>query len=296
MVDNLNLISSLLSYVMKWRYSYLNDEEYARKRYKLIFGKELDLKTPVSFNEKIQWLKLFNRDEKYTLLADKYEVRKFVSNRINSSILNDLYGIYSNVDEINIDELPESFVLKATHGSGWNVFCLNKNTFNWNLYRKKIYKWLHSNYYSYGREWVYKNIQPRIVCEKLLKEKDGKCPIDYKFYCFNGRVKYIQIDVDRFTNHTRCFYNTLWEKQPFTTCYLLYKGEILKPDNLSEMITISEKLSSGIPFVRIDLYSFNKQILFGEMTFYPENGFGRFYPNTFDKYLGMDLELNMVTN
>lgn len=291
MVDNINLVSSLLSYVMKWRYSYLNDEEYARKRYKLVFGKELDLKNPVSFNEKIQWLKLFNRDEKYTALADKYEVRKFVSNRINSSILNELYGIYSNVDEINIDELPESFVLKATHGSGWNVFCKDKSVFNWGHEKKKLKKWLKTNYYDIGREWCYKNIQRKIICEKYLEPITGNQLYDYKFFCFNGKVQYIQVTVKEKEKRYICFYNKNWINIKTTTVYPLYNKEILRPKKLEDMVNIARELSKDIPFVRVDLYLIDCQVIFGEMTFYPSCGFGKFFPDSFDKTLGALLQL-----
>jgi hypothetical protein len=184
-----------------------------------------------------------------------------------------------------------SFVLKATHGSHWNIFCKDKNTLNWVEEKKKMTTWLKLNYYNLGREWVYKDIIPRIVCEKYLEPKRDNQLYDYKFFCFSGKVKYIQVDVDRYSNHTRCFYDPKWNKQPFVFNSTLYKKEIDIPENLDKMISVSEKLSSGIPFVRIDLYSIDDQVIFGEMTFYPANGFGIFYPDDFDYLLGTDIEI-----
>jgi len=270
---------------------FLTDKNYAEKRYKSTFGQDLNLKNPVTFNEKIQWLKLFDRNERYTSLVDKYEVRKYVEEIVGLEILNELFGVFFDVEDIHPDNLPDSFVLKATHGSGWNVLCKDKKTLNWDEEKKKLDTWLRLNYYNIGREWIYKKIKPKIICEKYLEPKIEGRLYDYKFFCFNGAVKYIQVDVDRYSNHTRCYYDTNWRKQPFSTNYPLYKGEIDIPENLDKMIAVSEKLSFGIPFVRIDLYSVNKQVVFGEMTFYPANGFGKFHPAEFDYILGKNIKI-----
>jgi hypothetical protein len=270
---------------------FLTDKHYAEKRYKSTFGQDLNLKNPVTFNEKIQWLKLYDRNERYIPLADKYEVRKYVEENAGPDILNELYGVFSDVEDIHLDDLPDSFVLKATHGSGWNILCRDKNTLDWDKEKKKLDAWLKLSYYKIGREWVYKKIEPRIICEKYLEPKTDDQLYDYKFFCFNGLVKYIQVDINRYSNHTRCYYDIHWNKQPFSTNYPIYKKEIDIPKNLDKMISVSEKLSSGIPFVRIDLYSIDAHIVFGEMTFYPGNGFGKFNPPEFDYNLGKNIDI-----
>ncbi len=150
-------------------------------------------------------------------------------------------------------------------------------------------KWLHSNYYKFGREWAYKNIRPRIVCEKYLTDQSGRVPKDFKFYCFNGVPRFVQLDIDRFDNHTRAFYSPKWERLPIELTYQDYKGDINKPECLEEMLSVASSLSAGIPFCRIDLYSLPK-IVFGEITLYPESGTGKFHPEEIDTCWGKLIE------
>jgi hypothetical protein len=175
-------IIPFFNYIQRFYASFLSDEEYAKYRYKKTFGQELNLARPETFNEKIQWLKLYNRDNKYSKLADKYEVRKYVEKTVGSTILNELYGVFLDVDEIRFDALPDSFVLKATHGSGWNIICNDKSLLNWRHEKKKLNKWLITNYYDIGREWCYKNIQPKIICEKYLEPLTGNKLYDINFF------------------------------------------------------------------------------------------------------------------
>lgn len=270
--------------------NYCSDKIFAILLFKRIFNRKIDLVNPQTFNEKIQWLKLYDRNPFYTVLADKYAVRDYVIQRVGVKYLNRLIGVYCDAEEISIDSLPNEFVLKGTHGSGFNIICQDKANLNWNACKKQMSKWLRFDYFKLGREWVYKNIKPRLVCEEFLRDKSGGVPKDFKFFCFNGVPKLIQIDIDRFENHTRAFYSHKWERMPFELMYKTYGGDIDKPDCLEEMLSVASSLSSGIPFCRVDLYSLPR-IVFGEITFYPENGTGKFSPEEVDAQLGALIEL-----
>lgn len=268
-----------------------NDIDFVLKQYKESFSKDLDLIKPNTFNEKLQWLKLFERNPLYTKLADKYLVRKYVADKVGKEILNELYGVYEKFEDINFQKLPQSFVIKATHGSGWNIICKNKRDIDLILVKKEINSWLSDNYYNYGKEYVYKNIKPRIIIEKYLGYKNGSSLNDYKFFCFHGEPRFIQVDIDRFTNHTRNFYDLQWDLLPFELLYESNNNPVPKPKNLSLMIEICNKLSKGINFCRVDLYDLDDKVIFGEITFYPENGLGHFKPYEYDEKIGKFLKL-----
>ncbi len=246
----------------------------------------------MTFNEKIQWIKTHYHDPLLTMLADKYLVREYVREKVGDYVLNQIYGVFYSVDEIEFDKLPSSFVIKAAHGSGWNIICKNKNELNWQDAKKRMAEWISDNYYYYGREWAYKNIRPKIIIEKYLDEA-GKIPLDYKIFCFNGQPKFVQIDIDRFENHTRKFFDLDWNELPFSIIYPISSTIIDKPKNFDSMIEIVKKLSDLLLFTRVDLYSINSQIIFGEMTFYPENGGGKFIPDIYDKTVGEYLDLKL---
>jgi len=209
---------------------------------------------PKTFNEKIQWLKLYNRNPKYSKLADKYAVRDYVSRKIGDQYLNELYALYDKPAQINFDKLPNSFVLKATHSSGANLIVLDKSSLDEQKVRATARQWLADNYYQAGREWIYKDIPPRIVCERLLIDDQGKMPMDYKVFCFNGEPHFIQVDVDRFENHTRVFFDTEWLKQEFELLYESAAQVIERPHNLVEILELAQKLAGDIAFVRVDFY------------------------------------------
>ncbi|AOY52888.1 ATP-grasp fold amidoligase family protein [Clostridium perfringens] len=269
----------------------INDEEFIKNFYYKSFNKEIDLKNPKTFNEKLNWLKLNCKNKAATQCADKYEVRRYIENKGYGYILNELFGVYESVKDIDIDKLPKKFVLKATHGSGWNLIVNDKNKINWIMWKLIIKSWLKQNFYYYGREWVYRDIKPRIVCEKFLSDSNNEL-LDYKIYCFNGIPKFIQVDVDRFTNHTANYYDIEWNILNFQ-----YddenSGRILKkPKTLNEMIKISKDLSSEFEHVRIDFYEVDGKLYFGEMTFFTASGTGKFNPEEYDKILGSWLTLN----
>ncbi len=265
----------------------ISDRMFAEIIFKAKFKKKLDLENPRTLNEKIQWLKLYNRKKEYCEMADKFKVRTYVQRKIGKEYLIPLIGLYENMNEIDVVTLPNSFVMKATHGSGWNIICHEGEKLDWPKI-KKLKTWLKKNYYREGREWVYKHIKPAIICEEFL----GWNLYDYKLFCFNGNPKYIQVDVDRFCNHKRNVYDINWNRQDFSILYDQSEKAISRPVNLNEMLEIAKILSKNIPFVRIDLYLEQGQVYFGEMTFYPENGFAKISPEKYNILLGEELDLD----
>lgn len=272
-------------------YKKISDEDFIKKFYKDAFGEELDLQNPVTFNQKLNWLKLNCKNLNGTKCADKYEVREYIKSKGYGYILNELIGVYDNVNEINIDELPKKFVLKATHGSGWNLIVKDKNKIKWTPWKLIMKSWLKQNFYYYGREWVYKDMKPRIICEKYLEDSNNEL-LDYKIYCFNGVPKFIQIDVDRFTNHTANYYDTDWKEMNFQYDDEHSGREIEKPKNLEDMLEISKVLSEEFEHVRVDFYEVDGKLYFGEMTYFTAAGTGKFNPKEYDQIIGSWLKLD----
>lgn len=272
-------------------YNLYNDKRLIIKLFNKRVGYLPNLDNPVTFNEKMQWLKLNWFDRQAIQLADKYHVRDYVKNKCGSKYLNEIYDVYDSVNEIDLNKLPNQFVLKVTHGSGYNVICNSKDEINWKEKFKLLNMWMKTNYYAINREWVYKDIKPKIVCERFLNSNDPGGIKDYKFFCFNGVPKYIQVDSERFIDHKRNIYDTEWNLIPVNYHYPRTDELDEKPTKLEEMIHIARELSEGFPFVRVDLYFTENQIYFGEMTFFPEAGFGKFSPEKFDEIIGNQLEL-----
>jgi hypothetical protein len=219
-------------------------------------------------------------------LCDKYAARTYVKSVAGEAILIPVLGIYDQVEDIDWDQLPQKFVMKVTHGSGWNILCRDKTSLNKRAAERKIKKWLRADFYKYQREWAYKGVQPKIICEQFLSDEKGEPPADYKFFCFRGAVKMIQVDSDRFSGHNRALYDAGWKRMPCSLKYQQTKSDLKRPDNLDEMIDVAQKLAGDLPFVRVDLYSLNNQIYFGEMTMYPGGGLEHFHPRRYDKVLG----------
>jgi len=260
-----------------------------------IIPEAVHVNNPTTFNDKIISLKIKNRFPYGHILADKYEVRSFVSSTIGKKYLIPIVGLFDNVNYINYEKFPGKFVMKATQGSGWNIIVTDKSKLNIDNINSTLRKWLNMDYSVFGREWQYKKIKPRIIVEKYLDNSTENPLYDYKFFCFNGEPKYIQVDIDRNTNHTRNFYNLKWEKQPFSLLYQNSDKLITRPENLDEMILITKqlakKLFKDLPFVRIDLYSYENKVYFGEITFHPEGGCAPFKPKKYNKILGDFLKL-----
>lgn len=257
-------------------------------------GEILDLASPKTLNEKIQWIKLYGIDEKKEKLTDKLLVRDWIKDRIGTDFLIPLLGVWDKFDDIDFNSLPERFVLKLTNGSSWNIIVNDKKKFDEEEARNKINKWSITNYAFYsGFELQYKNIKPNIIAEAYI-ENESEDLYDYKFWCFNGKVEFILLVKGRYKNVERICYNTNWEVMPFSYQHSINETKIRKPDNLDKMIEISEKLSEGFDFVRVDLYRLNDgKILFGEMTFTCDSGIGVWEPKEYDKIMGDLLNLNL---
>ena len=273
---------------------FLPPKTYAHFLYEHYTGKKLNLENPQEFNAKIQWLKVFYHPDILTQLVDKYAVRAYVEAKIGAQYLNDIYGVYDHPKEINYDDLPVKFIVKATHASSYNLIVRDKENLNKEKTSKLFKKWLNkSQYYRTGQEWAYKNVKPRLIIEKLLKDEGGISLIDYKFYCFKGKAKFLEVHLDREQNHKRGFYDFEFNPLPFRYVSLKksISSEVEKPSNLEEMIKLSEILAGNFPFVRVDFYSIEGKSVFGEMTFYPSDGRKDFIPDEYNKIIGEYIEL-----
>lgn len=273
----------------------LSDKLYLKIIFKLRLGYSLDLKNPQTFNEKLQWLKLYDRNPKYIQMVDKYEVRKYISENIGEEYLIPLIGVYNRFEEINFEELPNQFVIKCTHDSGGVVICKNKSKFDIRKAKEKIKKSMKKNFYYSGREWPYKNIKPKIIIEQYMEDKKAKELIDFKIMCFNGIPKFSFTCSERYNDGLKVtFYNLSWEKMSFERHYPSSTKNIEKPKNYELMLELSKKLSKNIPFVRVDWYEINGKLYFGELTFYPGSGLEEFKPFSWDKKLGNLLSLEKI--
>jgi len=272
----------------------LPDRLYLSIMYRGFTGLRLNLDNPKRFNEKMQWLKLYDRQEWYSKIADKVEVRKYVESKIGEQYLIPLIAVYNSVDEIDWNKLPNQFVLKCTHDSGSTVICSNKEELNTGEARNFLKTRMAKSYYPVHREFCYKNIKPRIICEAFISPDGDSIPIDYKFLCFHGVPKLIQVDTDRFTDHSRLAMYPDWSKAPFSinSKYAKENLDFERPGNLDEMLTISTKLSQGFKFIRVDLYSVNNKIYFGELTFQHGSGYEPIYPDQYNFWLGDLLDLS----
>lgn len=250
----------------------------------------LNLDEPQTFNEKLNYLKLHNRNELAPIVADKVAVRNYVKDTIGEKYLIPLIGVYTNPDDIDFDALPQKFALKTNHGSGWNLICADKSKLNWAVEKKKLQEWLKKNAFYLSREWQYKNITPKLICEELL-EYEIK---DYKVFCSNGQPTYIQVDAERFTNHERTLFTTNWEETNIQIRYPKIRKSIERPAHLDEMLELSQKLSAPFEFCRVDLYEHNGNIYFGEITLHPGGGMEPFVRNEDDMAMGKLIDIELV--
>lgn len=273
----------------------LSDLSFTRVMYFCHFGKRLNIDCPEDFNEKIQWLKLYYRNHLYVTCADKYAVREFVREKIGENYLNKCIGVYERIDEIKLTELPERFVLKATHGSGWNIVCADKQKLNWGSACRRMREWLKRDFSRVGREWQYSEIKPRIICEAFLEEGDGSSLVDYKLFTFKGITKYIAVEFDRPNGrHYINFYDSYWRFQPekHLTSPNDSTAFSVPPECFEEMKKLACQLASGFPMCRVDFYALGgKKIVFGELTFSPGKGCNALYPQSFCDELGEYIEL-----
>ena len=273
--------------------NFIPDKIYLKLMYYVRMGKKLNLNNPKTFNEKLQWLKLYDRKDIYNKMVDKYEVKKYIAEIIGEEYIIPTLGIYNKFDEINFDILPEQFVIKCTHDSGGIVICDDKSHFDLEKAKNKIKNSMKKNYFYDGREWPYKNIEPRIIIEKYMKDHKENDLFDYKIMCFNGIPKYTFVYSERFseTGVKATFFDNSWNELNFSRKFGKSDKMINKPLNHNKMLELSKKIASNIPFVRIDWYEVNGKLYFGEITFFPSSGFGKFEPEEWDMKLGNMIDL-----
>lgn len=276
----------------------LSDKTYLKIMYFYHMKKRLNFGNVTTFNEKLQWLKLHDRKEIYTTMVDKYEVKKYVADLIGGEYVVPTYGIYESYNEIDFDVLPNQFVLKVTHyGGSRGVFIINdKNTINYSNIENEIEKLLKENLYNYSREWPYKNVKPRIIIEKYMKNEDEEELKDYKLFCFNGKPKIILVCSERFSSSNMCetWFDEDWNLMDIIEGNHRVDKNIKPPQSFEKMKYLASQLSKNIPFVRIDFYEVNSKIYFGEMTFFPASGFEKFEPKEWDKKLGEMIDLEKI--
>lgn len=262
--------------------------------YYVIFHEKLNLKNPKTFNEKLQWLKLYDRKPEYTQMVDKADVKDYVAGKIGKQYIIPTLGIWERFEDIDFEKLPGKFVLKTTHDSGGVVICKDKEKLDIEKAKEKLTASLKRNFYYTHREWPYKNVKPRIIAEEFIEIPNTKDIPDYKIFCFNGEPHYIQVIQDRTSNETIDFFDTNWNHQPF--CGLNREVHnsssiIHKPSNLDEMLAVARHLAADTSFVRVDLYHTGEKIYFGELTFFPMGGIGEFKPNDWNERIGNILTL-----
>lgn len=259
-------------------------------QYRIKTGRKLNLSDPVRYTEKLQWYKLFYRTPLMTLCSDKYSVRKFVKKRGLENILNGLYAVYDSPDSIDFDLLPNSFAMKMTVGSGMNYFVTDKSKEDIAKLKALVKEWFVADSSSYGREWCYYNIKPRIIFEELLPMDDRNDLPDYKFFCFNGEPFCLYTMIDYTQNHKNGrlgFFDKDFKLLPYyRKDFKPIKKQIPKPENFDLMVKYARILSKGFPHVRVDFYNINGRIVFGELTFYNASGYTAFEPDKFDFIMG----------
>ncbi len=275
-------------------YRHLSDKNYLLRRFYAEFGYNLDLRNPQTYNEKLQWLKLYDRKPIYSTMVDKYEAKEYVSKIIGQEYIIPTLGVYDHFDEIDFSILPDQFVIKCTHDSGGLIICRDKKTINIPEAKKKITASLETNYYLKFREWPYKNVKPRIIIEQYMEEENNgsnKILNDYKIYTFNGKAKMCMINQDRGI-HTRAdYFDEDYNWLDFTWGYDHADIRPIKPNNYEQMFSLAEKLSVGTTELRVDFYQVNNKVYFGELTFFDGSGFDKITPVEWDRKLGSWIKL-----
>ncbi len=276
--------------------NWLPDKLFLKMAYRGQMGKKLSLKTPQAFNEKIQWLKLYDRKPLYNVLVDKYEVKKYIANQIGNEIVIPTLRVWNTPEEIQIDQLPNRFVLKCTHDSGSVIICKNKETFKIADAKKELQRHLKKNPYWFGREWPYKNVKPRIIAEQYLEDENHQL-VDYKIMCFNGEAKCCFVFSDRFSKSGMCLnvYDKKWNMLPVNREYTKQNPSLQKPENYEKMYTLAETIAKDTYFSRVDFYENKGKLFFGEITLYPNSGLTRFVPDEWDYIFGSWIELPKKT-
>ena len=274
---------------------FLNDEQYTKLTYRVQMGEKLDLVEPKKYNEKLQWLKLYDHNPLYSTIVDKFAVKEYVSKLIGQQYVIKTLGVWDKFDEIDFDTLPEQFVLKTTHGGGNTgvVICRDKNTFDIAAAEDKLNKSLKKDAYLVSREWPYKNVPRRIIAEEYMEDKKTGELRDYKFFCFDGEPKALFVASERQKRKEPCFdfFDTDYNHLDLRCSHPLADTPPEKPESFKEMLELAHKLSSGFPHVRVDLYEINGKPYFGELTLYHWEGLMPFYPELWNDIFGSWLTL-----
>lgn len=275
-------------------FSFLPDVPFLKLAFRVSMGERLHLDAPKTFNEKLQWLKLFDRNPQYTDMVDKLTAKAYVKKILGSEFVIPTLKVWETLEQIDLSSLPKSFVIKTNNGSGGNdvIVCRDKNKLNKNKVQDLMKKSVKVNTYTTLREWPYKNIVPKVFAEEFIADT-GEELHDYKFFCFRGKAACFKVDFNRWEDHRANYYSPDLKLLPFgeVVCPPDFLQAPPIPKNIAEMITVAEKLSSGFPFMRVDLYNVHGKIYFGEMTFYPASGLGPFTDKKYDYWLGGLLEL-----
>lgn len=277
---------------------WMNDRSFIRWEYFSGMGKFPNLDNPVTYNEKLQWLKLNDIHEEYTQLVDKYEVKEIIRKRIGDEYIIPTLGVYDSFDEIDFEKLPNQFVLKTTHDSGGVVVCPDKTKLNKKTARKKLEKSLRHNFFYEHREYPYKSIKPHIIAEQYMVDESATELKDYKFFCFDGKCKMLFIATDRQRREEPFFnfFDRNFNPLPFKQGHPVNPTPPKKPDGFEEMVRVAEQLSIGYPHIRVDLYNINGKIYFGELTFFHFSGNVPFKPEEWDYKIGEWLKLPKTDN
>lgn len=275
-------------------FNWLNDKQYLTIAFWARLHRRLNLDNPRAYNDKLQWLKLYDRNPLYTKLVDKYEVKPIVAEIIGERYIIPTLGVYDKFDEIDFEKLPNRFVLKCTHDSGGLVVCKDKASLNIEQAQKVINQSMRHNYYYGMREWPYKNVRPRIIAEEYMEDSQYGELRDYKFFCFDGVVKALFIASDRMNKNEETkfdFFDENFNHLPFRNGHPNASVMPKKPKCFDEMKSLAAKLSRGIPHVRIDLYEVDGRVYFGEMTFFHWSGMTQFEPIEWDYKFGEWIKL-----
>lgn len=284
----------IILYLAEHKVLRLSDKTYIKIYFNHYMNYKLNLNNPKTFNEKLQWLKIHDRNQIYSKLVDKYEVKKYIAEKIGDEYVIPTIKVCENMDNIDLSTLPEKFVLKATHDSGSVKICRSKKDFNFEKVKKELNKSLKKNFYEVAREWPYKDVKPRIMIEQYMEDEVQKQLIDYKFYCFNGipHFLYISSGLENHESAKISFLNLDWTFAPFSReDYDSFEKLPPKPKNFENMIEIAKKLSKDFTFIRVDLYEINDKVYFSELTFTPCSGVMPFSPSIYDEKIGELLQL-----
>ena len=289
-------ISKVISYAIvfiedRWHFHIFPACLYLKAAYHVSFNRKLNLKHPEAFTEKLQWIKIYDRNPLYTQISDKLRVKDYIKEIVGEEYIIPSLGSWDNIEEVQVDKLPSKFVIKCTHDCE-STLLVDKTKCNWRDIQNSISSSLRKNYYFVTREWCYKNISPMVIIEPYIRDNNGQL-LDYKFFCFHGEIKFFKIDFDRFTNHRANYYDPAGNYLDFGEAAFPRDPdrEIKMPDKLPEMIRIAELLSSGFNFLRVDMYYIDGEIKVGELTVYPGSGLLRYDPDEWDYIIGEYLSL-----